>query len=707
MRAEARVRDVTSTLEGEHVAMTIDPGAMAHIMSVLTDLYSDPELAVIREYATNALDAHIEGGVNRPIEITLPAPLSPFFKVKDYGDGLDGQDIRNILSKYGASTKRDSNAVVGMLGLGSKSAMTYTDQFVMTGIKDCLFLVDEDDPNSDIEIRRMMTQVSYSRDENGIAAIDILYEGPTDDPTGVEVIVPAKRDNLFKIKAANFFRFWKPGTVLVNDEPPKSIGGVWIADDLLLTTETESSYVVMGNVAYPTLEDVASMSNTGRWNANLGRYDSTHVVAFVEIGDVSFTPSRESLQATPNTKKTLATIRDRVKKEKNPAFERIIAAAKDKKDALRVYHEVCKVGYDAKNPMWNGIPVPLKWYPEEVPATHYDGTPRVKPDGSSYMEAGHFLAAHGKKYRGQKATKHVAAVDNVPENYVWITNFEGAELTSYKREKLDQYVEKNNLTHPDLYILVKELPVQKDANGVVTDRASEWWPSDRILDWTIINQEKIIREKVVRRDGRPSGSYNAYVAGTQERGMLAAKIDTSKPLFYEHGASSYWNLHNSRAIKAVQSAHPDATIVILGGNRIAKFKRDFPQAREVTEYVRATAKSWAANLTDAEKLVLFFEDNTVIRSDLRFLAPFKDDLLDADLVAAIDLAMTPVDRKLTAAWDRWRQWGASYSYKFVNPLSKYALLTSFHSLATLRGKSQEHLHIYLNAAYTAEQEAAS
>src|SRR5262245_34262870 len=114
MKPTERVLDVDSTLAGENVRMGIDTSALQHIISVLTDLYSDPELAVIREYSTNALDAHRDAGNPLPIEVTLPTPLAPLFKVRDYGDGLDAEDIRNIYSRYGTSTKRDSNDVVGM-----------------------------------------------------------------------------------------------------------------------------------------------------------------------------------------------------------------------------------------------------------------------------------------------------------------------------------------------------------------------------------------------------------------------------------------------------------------------------------------------------------------------------------------------------------------------------------------------------------------
>jgi hypothetical protein len=126
----------TTTLESTMtpeatIGMTIDEGAMAHIMSVLTDLYSDPIAAVIREYSTNGYDAHVEAGITRPIEVNLPSVYAQTFTVRDYGLGLDLDDLYRIYSRYGASTKRESNDVVGMLGLGCKSGLTFTNQFSM------------------------------------------------------------------------------------------------------------------------------------------------------------------------------------------------------------------------------------------------------------------------------------------------------------------------------------------------------------------------------------------------------------------------------------------------------------------------------------------------------------------------------------------------------------------------------------------------
>src|SRR5687767_10437021 len=108
-------------LGGQKVAMGFDPNSLAHLMSVLTDLYSDPVGAIVREYSTNALDSHVEAaayvsalqvldthnelkhfdpryleGGMPPIEVSIPSTFSPFFKVVDHGIGLSVDDITTM-----------------------------------------------------------------------------------------------------------------------------------------------------------------------------------------------------------------------------------------------------------------------------------------------------------------------------------------------------------------------------------------------------------------------------------------------------------------------------------------------------------------------------------------------------------------------------------------------------------------------------------
>ena len=103
----------------------------AHILQILRDrLYTNKILAVLREYGSNAWDEHRDAGIpDRPIKVALPTRLVPALVIRDYGRGLSESDVLNVYVKYGASTKRESDVAVGMLGIGAKSAFAYADSF--------------------------------------------------------------------------------------------------------------------------------------------------------------------------------------------------------------------------------------------------------------------------------------------------------------------------------------------------------------------------------------------------------------------------------------------------------------------------------------------------------------------------------------------------------------------------------------------------
>jgi hypothetical protein len=277
-------------LGGETVAMSVDAASMAHVMSILTDLYSDPTLAVIREYSTNALDSHVEAGVKRPIDVSLPNAMTPFFKVRDYGVGLSVEDIRNVYSKYGASTKRSTNEQVGMLGLGCKSALTYTQQFTVRSVKDGI-----------------LSHVAISRTENGSGVMQVVCTQSSDEPNGVEISVPVSPKNDFDWKAKEFFKYWEPGTVFLDGVEPSRYDGLRLSDSITLVKNSSSDFIVMGNVAY-RVNTEHSLFVSSRYTRNFG------IVAHVPIGSINFTPSREDLHYTSHTIKTLQDVRDNVKR---------------------------------------------------------------------------------------------------------------------------------------------------------------------------------------------------------------------------------------------------------------------------------------------------------------------------------------------------------------------------------------------------------
>jgi len=96
----------------ESIGMSLDMDSAQVLMQMLSkNLYSDPIGSTVRECASNALDSHRRAGVTEAIIVSLKINTENNyeFSVEDFGTGLNADDVENIISKYGKSTKRDSN----------------------------------------------------------------------------------------------------------------------------------------------------------------------------------------------------------------------------------------------------------------------------------------------------------------------------------------------------------------------------------------------------------------------------------------------------------------------------------------------------------------------------------------------------------------------------------------------------------------------
>jgi transcription termination factor NusB len=105
----------------------IDKSAAGLVMDILAKLYANPLAAAIREYTSNAIDAHVAAGVDRPVEVTLPSRRNQWLTVRDYGKGLTAFDILTVYANFGSSDKRDSDDFIGGFGIGSKSGLAISD----------------------------------------------------------------------------------------------------------------------------------------------------------------------------------------------------------------------------------------------------------------------------------------------------------------------------------------------------------------------------------------------------------------------------------------------------------------------------------------------------------------------------------------------------------------------------------------------------
>lgn len=305
------------------VAMSIDPQGMAHVMSVLTNLYSDAPLAVVREYATNARDAHLAAGTERPVQVMLPTELEPTLRVRDFGHGLSEEAIIGVYARYGASTKRDSDEQIGAFGLGSKSAFTLAGQFVVTSVS-----------------QGWRTVVLFGLGADGVGAVSVLQRGPAGDgeSSGVEVSIPVPDVGAVRAAARRFFATWPPGSVLVDGRPPGSVrdGALLDCPAVVLAASDcpvadDGWQVVMGGVAYrlPTglLDRAARTAERARTLTSCRALRRVYLT--VPVGGVDITPSREALRDTDRTVRAVRTALAELPEQVLDVVQQAIASAPD------------------------------------------------------------------------------------------------------------------------------------------------------------------------------------------------------------------------------------------------------------------------------------------------------------------------------------------------------------------------------------------
>lgn len=581
-------RTVESTVEGESVALGIDEAAIPLVMDALSNLYEDPVLAYIRELSTNAADSHIQAGVERPIEVSTPTGLRPVFSVRDWGVGLSAEDIRRIYTQYGASTKRDSDAVVGMLGFGCKAPLASADQFTVVGVQDG---------------RRVV--VVIVRNEDGSGRADIVEEAETDQPNGVEVQVPADEYEGVEDRARDFFRFWQPGTVLLDGQDPTGIPGAYRLSDTLRLAKLESYHrdlIVMGGVAYPTT-DLYIRKGSGY-----------SLVAEVEIGAVQFTPSREALRDTEITRATLERVAADYEAEREAAIQRDVDAAESYADAWQAYRSAsAALGVDEERPRWNGAPLPRGL--RHTRGTNLWTVPRVE----GYR-------------RRSGASRTTELSPGEIEDALWITGFTNRTWTKHMRDKVEAYLEDREIDIPWERLILTErdwLPMRAWISGEPT-----------VLNWADIRAFKIPGRTVQRT--KSAGTYEVYTTSAYAVTTPADELP-SEHLYHTAGRGRYY-------VTGLLDALPEgATVVRLPANRKDKYERLFPHSQDARAAALAHARETWTNAPEADRRAILW-DGSSYEDALRLIDPDTvEDPALAELARAVRVEHE-IDERVQAAY---------------------------------------------------------
>jgi len=620
--------DIQGTLPGEDVQMTLDASSLSHLMSVLTNLYSNKTMAIVREYSTNALDSHIEAGVTRPIEVSTPTDFKPYFTVRDYGVGMDADTIREVYSKYGASTKRGTNSQNGMLGLGSKSALTYTTQFNVTGIKDGI-----------------KTFVVVSRTPDGSGVMKIISQTEVLEGNGVTISIPVNNRREIEKVAHDFFRFWKPGTVLLNGKDPSVAEGLRLGK-FMVTDQVNDDHVVMGNVAYPVPHD----------NRLFKGYSSRMcVVAYVEMGEVNFTPSRESLHMTQLTRSTLDSLRREFETEVHNYIESKIENAPSHVEAIKNLHEIQKSNL---SPYASGI----KYKGEEIPSS-------INFDWSYHLGA-------GSAYEAQ----HIDIKRLFMSKAVIVHGYEYEKIHTTHRQKLRLWMEENDKDFHVAYF-VKEVP------------KPEWLAEIPQVHWLDIKAMKIERNT--------SNAKNDLFDSINDRGyrISGQKVDTNKKIAYASPAD-FASDESKDLVARFLTNRSDVQLLLVNKNRWKSFKEDVPKAIHLDDMVKEIVDQYVKSMTNEEKL--FLRSNWKDRSFCARLDESK--VLDPVVKAAIKALSSSGLSEATARKYELMQnvalrWNIS---NFPNFALQSERLFESYPLLNVYGHGNhnyplDHIYIYMNA----------
>ncbi len=627
-----------------------DPRA---IMCMQADNYSDVSTAIIREYSTNAYDAHVMAGHRDPIEVTLPSMMSPEFVVKDHGIGMSIEDFRQIYTRFGTSNKRHSNDLNGQLGIGSKSGVAYTTSFQVTSVKDGIKNVGV-----------------VQRKPDWTIILKVVETSKTSEPNGTEIRIPVHNWQEFATKANDFYKFWLPGRVLVNGKEPNHAVGQKIVDNLYYSEQWNQSYVVMGNVPY-RIENPSVLFYSSKMN-------SINFVAYVDefkVGDgmapVEFTPSRESLKYTDRTKATLQKVVDEF-------AENIVKVAQEEIDAAKTH--------------WDAYVAWSEWTSRLGRNMFSDLTFNGDAFESHFTIKAHKWSMGN--YRGSVYSVGNFEVDHMDRTLV-VTEFD-VTVSSNSKAKAKEYAA---LKGYSISYVLFTMNRKKDIK-------SPWISKEKFVTWADL--KAAIPKKV--RSANSNSGYGGRIPGSFDY-YTQAKMEYEKPVpanAYQNDNLFFISVQDSKRIGVngilTFLKMDDAVVILLGANRLNKFKRDWPLVKDFYKHVRSLV------VVDGPTLL---SDDAKAAMDVSYdLANWLDKLPvkqldDPEWGRVNDLRKNMLELTLTYQTNLGlaNKVGMGYNVKqYAQKSESFGLLTKYSLLKQFGARGVDHalakeLVVYINAKY--------
>ena len=283
--------EVTVLGEVEKHSVSIDAKNINHIVTILSsNLYSFPMTSFLRETVSNAIDSHVEAGVNEPIIITR---TKDDISIRDFGTGISPERFENIYLNIGSSTKRESNDYIGSFGIGRFSCLSVSKLANITSFyngKAYYYVM-----NMDIDQLH----------------IDKIYELDTTEHNGVEVKIPIEA---FDARELDCLSFIENVYVECNDNRNEYAIGEFNKRRIhtfnnfkTITYESRrgngKTEILLGKIPY-AVDYIGLWDPDDKWHRSWETAMKS-IYPCVNIGDVDITPNREALIYSDKTKECL------------------------------------------------------------------------------------------------------------------------------------------------------------------------------------------------------------------------------------------------------------------------------------------------------------------------------------------------------------------------------------------------------------------
>lgn len=329
------------------------------IFSILTEsVYSMPRIAGIREIISNALDANTRTNSQVPIRITHPSALNPVFCVRDFGPGLTSDDIKDLYTSLGSSSKKEVENEIGFFGIGALSPLAYVEQFTVKSYKD-----------------GRLTLYSIFGGEDGVPQVAVINSERTDQHDGLEVSYSIKREEitLFCEDIKYSLSFIKPELFecglkieYFKDTLSKVDSlSIKIDDKIFIITNTYKNngynnkllknMIVMGGVAYDIDYNLVERSNI---------LSNRYVIVEAPLGSVSVQASREKLKMNAKTVAYAKSVLRHIEANIEAEVQKQIDASDNYRDALTIYSRMDII--KLKPMKWRGHNLSMEYLKEQL-----------------------------------------------------------------------------------------------------------------------------------------------------------------------------------------------------------------------------------------------------------------------------------------------------------------------------------------------------